>query len=104
MARPLADRHVLLRRVYLDLIGLPPSREQLRALLADESPDAYERMVDSLLVSPHHGERWGRHWLDVWRYSDWYGFQNEVRCHGTLGRDPAAGGTNSKFVNNMQFG
>ena len=79
VARPLADRHVLLRRVYLDLIGLPPSREQLRAFLADESPDAYERMVDSLLVSPHHGERWGRHWLDVWRYSDWYGFQNEVR-------------------------
>ena len=77
--RPLAARHVLLRRVYLDLIGLPPTRAQLRAFLDDESPGAYEHAIDSLLASPHYGERWGRHWLDVWRYSDWYGFQNEVR-------------------------
>ena len=77
--RPVAARHVLLRRVSLDLIGLPPSREELRSFLADGSPGAYQRAVDRLLASPHYGERWGRHWLDVWRYSDWYGFQNEVR-------------------------
>ena len=65
--RPLAARHVLLRRVYLDLIGLPPTREQLRAFLDDNSPGAYERAVDSLLASPHYGERWGRHWLDFTR-------------------------------------
>jgi len=74
-----APRHVLLRRVSLDLIGLPPSSEQLQRFLADESPDAYARAVDRLLASAHYGERWGRHWLDVWRYSDWYGFQKEVR-------------------------
>lgn len=77
--RPIAARHVLLRRVYLDLIGLPPTRDQLRAFLADDSPDAYAKVVDSLLASPHYGEHWGRHWLDVWRYSDWYGFQGQVR-------------------------
>jgi hypothetical protein len=72
-ASPPADRATLLRRVYLDLIGLPPSREQLHAFLADPAPDAYEKMVDRLLASPQYGERWGRHWMDVWRYSDWYG-------------------------------
>ena len=63
----------LLRRVYLDLIGLPPTREELHAFLADPSADAYEKVVDRLLASPQYGERWGRHWMDVWRYSDWYG-------------------------------
>jgi mono/diheme cytochrome c family protein len=77
--RPMAPKHVLLRRVSLDLIGLPPSRAQFREFLADKSPDAYEMAVDRLLASPHYGERWGRHWLDVWRYSDWYGFQDQVR-------------------------
>jgi hypothetical protein len=71
-----ADRHVLLRRVYLDLTGLPPSREQLRTFLVDQSPDAYERVVDRLLASPRYGERWGRHWMDVWRYSDWAGWSD----------------------------
>lgn len=70
---PEADKATLLRRVYLDLIGLPPTREQLQAFLADDSPDAYERVVDRLLADPRYGERWGRHWMDVWRYSDWYG-------------------------------
>jgi hypothetical protein len=70
---PPADRAALLRRVYLDLIGLPPTREQLHAFLADGAPNAYERVVDRLLSSPQYGERWGRHWMDVWRYSDWYG-------------------------------
>ena len=70
---PSADRSLLLRRVYLDLIGLPPDRHELRAFLADSSPGAYERVVDRLLASPRYGERWARHWMDVWRYSDWYG-------------------------------
>lgn len=68
-----ADKATHLRRVYLDLIGLPPTREQLHAFLADDSVDAYEKVVDRLLDSPQYGERWGRHWMDVWRYSDWYG-------------------------------
>ena len=70
---PTAPRHRLLRRVYLDLIGLPPTRQQLHDFLSDPAPDAYERVVDRLLASPQYGERWGRHWMDVWRYSDWYG-------------------------------
>ncbi|MCA9027953.1 MAG: DUF1553 domain-containing protein [Planctomycetaceae bacterium] len=71
--QPLADRSLLLRRVSLDLIGLPPTADELRAFLADDSPDAYERMVDRLLESPQYGERWARHWMDVWRYADWFG-------------------------------
>ncbi|MGE3820740.1 MAG: DUF1553 domain-containing protein, partial [Isosphaeraceae bacterium] len=71
--RPPADKGTLLRRVSLDLVGLPPTRDELRAFLADESPDAYEKVVDRLLQSPRYGERWGRHFMDVWRYSDWYG-------------------------------
>ena len=74
-----ADRATLLRRVYVDLIGIPPSRQQLAAFLQDNSPGAYERVVDQLLASPQYGERWGRHWMDVWRYSDWAGYMQEVR-------------------------
>ena len=74
-----APKHVLLRRVYLDLIGLPPTPEQLAAFENDSSPHAYEKVVDQLLASPHYGERWGRHWMDVWRYSDWDGYGAEVR-------------------------
>jgi hypothetical protein len=55
-----AEKHVLLRRVYLDLVGLPPTRDELHAFLDDESPDAYEKVVDRLLESPHYGERWGK--------------------------------------------
>ena len=77
--RPEAPKHVLLRRVYLDLTGLPPTRQQLHAFLNDTRPDAYERVVDELLASPAYGERWGRHWMDVWRYSDWAGYAAEVR-------------------------
>ncbi|MBL8829922.1 MAG: PSD1 domain-containing protein [Planctomycetaceae bacterium] len=76
---PEANRATLLRRVYLDLIGMPPTREQLRAFLADDSPTAYERIVDQLLERPEYGERWGRHWMDVWRYCDWHGSGNEIR-------------------------
>ncbi len=65
-----ADRRTLLRRVYLDLVGLPPTPEEQRAFLRDESPDAYEREVHRLLASEQHGVRYGRHWLDVLRYAD----------------------------------
>ena len=75
----LAARHVLLRRVYLDLVGLPPTPQQLQAFLADAAPDAYGKVVRDLLDRPQHGERWGRHWMDIWRYSDWYGLGAEVR-------------------------
>jgi len=70
---PLADRSILLRRLYLDLIGVPPTPEELHAFLSDESPNAYETVVDRLLNDPRYGQRWARHWLDIWRYSDWYG-------------------------------
>jgi hypothetical protein len=71
---PEADRATLLRRLYLDLLGLPPTPEELDAFIADDAPDAYEREVDRLLASPHFGERWGRHWLDVAGYVDTVGF------------------------------
>jgi hypothetical protein len=71
--QPPAGKPTLLRRVYLDLIGLPPTRAELQAFLADDAPEAYERVVDRLLEDPRHGERWARHWMDVWRYADWYG-------------------------------
>jgi hypothetical protein len=77
--RPEAPRHVLLRRVYLDLVGLPPTRAELEAALNDPSPEWYEKVVDKLLASPQYGERWGRHWMDVWRYSDWAGYGMEIR-------------------------
>jgi hypothetical protein len=79
--RPEAPKALLLRRVYLDLIGLPPTREELHAFLDDPSSDAYEKVVDRLLDSPQYGERWGRHWMDVWRYSDWAGWTggNQIR-------------------------
>src|SRR5436190_2004595 len=65
-----APRNVLLRRVSLDLIGLPPAPEELAEFLADTRPDAYERQVDRLLASPHYGEKWARPWLDQARYAD----------------------------------
>ncbi len=67
---PEADRWVLLRRAYMDLIGLPPDPEEVEAYLQDESPVAYERVIDRLLASPHYGERWGRYWLDAAGYAD----------------------------------
>ena len=74
---PEADRATLLRRVSLDLVGLPPTVEELNAFLADHSADAYEKQVDRLLASPHYGERWGRHWLDAARYADSDGFEKD---------------------------
>ena len=70
-----AAKQQLLRRVYLDLAGLPPTPEELHAFLADTSPQAYEQVVEHLLASPHYGERWGRHWMDIWRYTDFYGLE-----------------------------
>ena len=67
---PTADRRTLARRAYFDLIGLPPTPEEMDAFLADDRPDAWERLIETLLASPHYGERWGRHWLDVARYAD----------------------------------
>ncbi len=66
----MADRRILVRRLYVQTIGLPPTRQQVAKFLADGSPDAYERLVDQLLSSPRFGERWGRHWLDLARYAD----------------------------------
>ena len=65
-----ASRRVLIRRLYFDLVGLPPSPDEVDRFLNDDSPRAYETLVDGLLASPHFGERWGRHWLDVIRFAE----------------------------------
>jgi len=70
-----ADRRSLIRRAYLDLIGLPPTPEQVNAFVNDQSPHAFSKVVEELLASPHYGERWGRHWLDLVRYADSAGFE-----------------------------
>jgi mono/diheme cytochrome c family protein len=72
---PAADKRALIRRVYLDLIGLPPTPAQVQKFLADSSPAAFSKVVEELLASPHYGERWGRHWLDLVRYSDSAGYE-----------------------------
>ena len=74
-----ARRATLLRRISLDLTGLPPSPEELDAFLKDLTPDAYERVVDRLLASPHYGERWARPWLDLARYADTNGHEKDNR-------------------------
>jgi hypothetical protein len=74
-----ADRRTLIRRAYLDLLGIPPTVSQVEQFLADESKTVMADLVDHLLVSDRYGERWGRHWMDVWRYSDWSGYKAEVR-------------------------
>lgn len=67
---PRASRHTLIRRLYFDLLGLPPTPQQIAQFIQDSSPNAYEQLVDQLLASPRYGERWGRHWLDIAGYSD----------------------------------
>ncbi len=79
VANPASDKATLLRRVTLDLIGVPPTADELAAFLKDDSPTAYEKVVDRLLASPMYGERWGRHWMDIWRYSDPFGNGDEFR-------------------------
>ena len=74
---PRASRETLLRRAYLDLIGLPPTPAEAAAFLTDTAPGAWERLIDRLLASPRYGERWGRHWLDVARYADSSGFEQD---------------------------
>lgn len=80
-----ADRRTLIRRVTFDLTGLPPTPEEIERFLGDSSPGAYERLVDRLLASPAYGERWGRHWLDVVRYADSNGLDENV-AHGNAWR------------------
>jgi hypothetical protein len=75
---PELDRAALIRRVTLDLIGLPPTPAEVEAFVRDDSPEAYEEVIDRLLASPHYGERWGRHWLDLARYADTSGFHNDL--------------------------
>jgi hypothetical protein len=83
-----ADRRTLIRRVSFDLIGLPPELEEVERFVADPAPDAYEKLVDRLLASPHHGERWARHWLDVVRFGESQGFEyNRIRDNAWRYRD-----------------
>ena len=77
-AAPKADRLTLLRRAYMDLIGLPPSPEEINSFMNDSAPGSWERLIDKLLASPHYGERWGRHWLDAARYADSSGYENDT--------------------------
>ena len=85
---PEADRRTLARRLYFDLIGLPPDPAEVEAFVADPEPQAYERLVDKLLASPHYGERWARHWLDVVHYGDTHGYdKDKPRPHAWPYRD-----------------
>ncbi|MBI3414896.1 MAG: DUF1549 domain-containing protein [Verrucomicrobia bacterium] len=74
---PVAAKRKLIRRAYFDLIGLPPKPEEVEVFLNDKSPDAYAKLIDRLLASPHYGERWGRHWLDVARFAESHGFEHD---------------------------
>jgi hypothetical protein len=85
---PEADRRTLIRRLSFDLLGLPPSPDELDRFLADDRPDAYERLVDRLLSSPHHGERWARHWMDLVHYAESHGHdQDRIRPNAWPYRD-----------------
>ena len=91
------DREHLLRRVTLDLTGLPPTPAESAAFVADSSPDAYAKLLDRLLASPAYGERWGRHWLDLVRYAETYGHEFDPKLRGLVlkmaeqARESAAG-------------
>jgi len=85
---PEADRRTLIRRLFLDITGLPPSPNAVETFVTDESPNAYERLVDELLESPHYGERWGRYWLDLARYADSEGYLGDaLRPHAWVFRE-----------------
>ena len=85
---PEADRHTLIRRLYLDVIGLPPTPEEVDAFVANPDPGAYEALVDHVLASPHYGERWARHWLDIVRFAETHGFEmNQPRPNAWRYRD-----------------
>ena len=81
---PEADRRTLIRRLHFDLLGLPPSAEAVANFEADPRPDAYERLLDSLLASPAYGERWAQHWLDLARFAETDGFEPVSYTHLTL--------------------
>src|SRR5262249_52512996 len=74
---PPSERIALVRRLYYDLTGLPPTPQQVDDFVNDRSADAYEKLVDRLLASPHYGEKWGRHWLDVVRYAETNGYERD---------------------------
>ena len=76
---PQADRRTLIRRLSFDLLGLPPTPEEVAAFVADPDPAAYEKLVDRYLASPHYGERWAGHWLDIAHYADTHGFERDQR-------------------------
>ena len=78
VAAPRADRLTLVRRAYLDLLGLPPTPADVKAFMADTTPGAWDRLIKTLLASPHYGERYGRHWLDVARYADSGGYEYDT--------------------------
>ena len=80
---PEADRATLIRRLSFDLLGLPPDPGDVANFLSDESPDAYERVVERMLASPHYGERWAQHWLDVVRFAETEGFEYDRSMHGS---------------------
>lgn len=85
---PEADRRSLIRRVFFDLVGLPPSPERVDQFVSDTSPKAYERLIEELLASPNYGERWARHWLDIAHYADTHGFErDQLRPNAWLYRD-----------------
>jgi mono/diheme cytochrome c family protein len=85
---PRADKHTLIRRATLDLTGLPPTPAEVESFLKDSTPSAYEKLIDRLLASPHYGERWGRHWLDLTRYAESEGFKaDEMRPNAWRYRD-----------------
>ncbi len=93
---PEADRRILLRRVSLDLTGLPPTPDEIETFLKDDSADAFEKVVDRLLASPHFGERWGRHWLDHARYADSDGYEKDLaRPHAWRWREWVIGAMNA---------
>lgn len=77
--QPEESRILLLRRMYIDLLGVPPDLEELSTFERDQTSDWYERTLTRLLNDPRHGERWARHWMDVWRYSDWWGLGDQLR-------------------------
>jgi len=93
---PEADRRTLIRRLSFDLVGLPPTPEEIDTFVGDASPGAYESLVDRLLASPRHGERWGRHWLDVVHYGDTHGYDKDKRRdHAWPYRDYVIGSFNA---------
>ncbi|HZZ71233.1 MAG TPA: PSD1 and planctomycete cytochrome C domain-containing protein [Pirellulales bacterium] len=91
---PPAERATLLRRLHLDLTGLPPTVAELDAFMKDDAPDAYQKVVEQLLASPHYGERWGRHWLDAARYADSDGYEKDKPRFAHFYRDWVIGAFN----------